>query len=98
MAEFGAVTVNISCVLVTQGLGDSNSVTASFITVIGHTVYYHRCVYQLSLVNEKWSDIGRGATHISSICYYLPEEENSLGWTHEEKEQFEGVVSCFFLW
>lgn len=58
MAEFGAVTVNISCVLVTQGLGDSNSVTASFITVIGHTVYYHRCVYQLSLVMRNGLTLG----------------------------------------
>lgn len=58
MAEFGAVTVNISCVLVTQGLGDFNSVTASFITVIGHTVYYHRCVYQLSLVVRNGLTLG----------------------------------------
>lgn len=28
-----------------------------------------------------------GVVYISSICYYLPAEENALDWTHEEKEE-----------
>ena len=41
----------------------------------------HCCVHELSLVMSNGLALGWEAADNSSICYYLPAEENSLGWT-----------------